>query len=117
MSARYFPEEVIVVSHLEKGVKRGKKWATPPEEIGYISKKLRVWRDNDLMDTFYPGVTSWSAAVLMSDEIIAKIAECGERVTTYEELRRHVRWRLGHNSDTNQPNEKGTLLMDKLADI
>ena len=69
------------------------------------------------MDTFYPGITSLSPAVLMSDDIIAKIAECGERVTTYEELRRHIRWRLGHNPDTNQPNEKGKLLMDKLADI
>ncbi|KAF8165834.1 P-loop containing nucleoside triphosphate hydrolase protein [Crassisporium funariophilum] len=77
-----FPIEHITTSKVETGRKRGKKHKVPEEEIGYISKKLHHWRDNELMTRCYPGVTSLSAAILMSDDIIKQISSCGEQINS-----------------------------------
>jgi len=97
-------------------LKRGKKKETPEEEKGYIRNKLRFWRDN-VLDEYYGGMTGISGRTLMSDDVVDKIAGCGERPRSYAELRRHVVWALIHDGDTGGPNEWGERFILALQDI
>ena len=49
--------------------------------------------------------------------MVEKIATCGERIDTYSELRRHVRWAYGHDAMADGPNEYGQLLLARLSRI
>jgi hypothetical protein len=53
----------------------------------------------------------------MSDDMVDKIAGCGERPRNYTELRRHVVWALIHDGDTGGPNEWGERFILALRDI
>lgn len=89
----------------------------PPEEKGYIQNKLRLWRDNVLLDEYYGGMTGISGRTLMSDDVVNKIAGCGERPRSYADLRRHVVWALIHDEDTGGPNEWGKRFILALQNI
>lgn len=109
--------EHITTTRVEKGLKRGKKKKVPEEEVNYITKQLKQWRDETLMDAYYGDLTSFSALTVMGDHIIDSISHCGERVRDYSQLRRHVRWANGHDTEKNVPNQYGLLLMEELARI
>jgi hypothetical protein len=60
------------------------------------------------------GISGWT---LMSDDVVDKIAGCGECLRNYTELRRHVVWALIHDGDTGGPNEWGERFILALRDI
>lgn len=113
---QFLIEDVKVVK-AQKGLKRGKKKKVPAEESNYIINKLRTWRDTKLMDAHYGDLSSLPPTVLMSDSVIQKIATCGSRIRTYDELRRNVLWAFGHSRTSNEPNQYGEMLMKKLEQI
>lgn len=84
-------------------------------EVAKIREGLVEWRETDLLDKFYPGISSLSGQTILSDDVVEKIATCGEHLETYAQLRQHVRWAVGHQEDTDEPNEWGKLLMDQLS--
>ncbi|KAH9476218.1 hypothetical protein JR316_0011789 [Psilocybe cubensis] len=102
------------------GLKRGKKKKVPDEEAAYIRKKLTEWRDTILFGKVYPGITSLSGSLILSDKTIATISTCGHRlesVCDYTTLCAHVRWNRGHNEETGGPNELGRMLIQQLEVI
>lgn len=99
------------------GLKRGKKKGMREEDKEFIRNKLVHWRESVLLEQYYGGLTSISAGTLMSNEVVEKIAGCGERLGNYAELRRHVWWALIHDSNTDGPNEWGEKFLLALKDI
>lgn len=111
-----FPIEKIVVSK-PPGLKRGKKKNTPKEQEDMLRNTLKEWRDTKLLDHLYPGLSSISGRTILGDDIIEKIACCGERLKTYDELRQHARWTLGHDEDSGGPSPIGRMLLDVIGEV
>jgi cytochrome c553 len=112
-----FPVEHVTSSRIQQGLKRGKKKAVPEAESKYITETLKIWRDGTLMEKVYPGLTTFSASTLLSNDVIDKLAKSGEELREYSQLRRYALWARGHDIHTGGPNELGELLMAKLAEI
>ena len=113
---RLFPVEHIVVTKTP-GLKRGKKKRIPEKQEKAIRDQLNDWREEELVEMAYPGVVSISGATVLGDDVVEKIATCGERIDTYSELRRHVQWAYGHDAMADGPNEYGQLLLARLSRI
>jgi len=111
---RLFEVEKIKLTRVP-GLKRGKKKQVAPTEVAKIREGLVEWRETDLLDKFYPGISSLSGWTILGNDVVEKIATCGEHLETYTQLRQHVRWAIGHQEDTDEPNEWGRLLMDQLS--
>jgi len=111
-----FPVEHIVVSKIP-GLKQGKKKRIPEKQEKAIRDQLHDWREEELLEMVYPGIVSISGATVLGNDVVEKIATCGERIDTYSELRRHVRWAYGHDPVADGPNEYGTLLLACLSRI
>ena len=111
---RLFEVEKIKLTRVP-GLKRGKKKQVAPTEVTKIREGLVEWRETDLLDKFYPGISSLSGQTILGDDVVEKIATCGEHLETYAQLRQHVRWAVGHQEDTDEPNKWGRLLMDQLS--
>ena len=77
---------------LEKlaGLKRGKKRKVSEEQENAIRDGLIEWREDELLDKIYPGTSSISAQTVLGDDVIDKLASCGECVETQAEMRRHM---------------------------
>jgi hypothetical protein len=99
------------------GLKRGKKKKVPKAQEEAVRNGLVDWRDDELVESYWPGTTSLSGQSILGDDVIEKLATCGERVETYQELRRHVRWAIGHNEETGRPTIYGEQLVAKLSEI
>ncbi|EDR05878.1 uncharacterized protein LACBIDRAFT_302478 [Laccaria bicolor S238N-H82] len=113
---RLFPVEKIAVTKTP-GLKRGKKKQIPEKQEKAIRNQLNEWREEELVELVYPGIVSISGATVLGDDVVEKIATCGERIDTYSELRRHVRWAYGHDPVADGPNEYGKLLLTRLSRI
>lgn len=113
---RLFEVERITVARVP-GLKRGRKRQISTEEIKAVCDGLEEWRDSELVDEFYEGVQSISGATILGDDIVQKVANCGERIGTYADLRRHAHWRIGHDVETNGPSRWGSMLLDQLSTI
>ena len=111
-----FPVKKVVVQK-EAGLKRGKKRKVTREEQSYIRDKLTEWRDDTLIDEYYGSNSALSGRTLLGDDVIEKLATCGERIWDYLHLRRHTRWALGHDTTSESPNKWGRSLLATLASI
>ncbi|PPQ87408.1 hypothetical protein CVT24_001482, partial [Panaeolus cyanescens] len=111
--ARFAVETIKTYAPL--GLKTGKKKAVPEGEKARICQYLEEWRDGELYLGYYPdGDGALSAATLMPDNVIQKLAGCGERPRTYGELRRHIRWGLIHDTKTDEANDLGKKFLQAL---
>lgn len=99
------------------GLKRGKKRKPLEQEEKTICDELVDWREDILLERMYPGTISISAETVLGDDVIAKLAGCGERIESAQEMRRHVRWAIGFNEDTGYSTEYGDMLLEKLREI
>jgi hypothetical protein len=113
---RLFPMEVI---ELEKvpGLKREKKRKVSEEQESAIRKGLVDWREDELLDKIYPGTCSISAQTVLGDDVIEKLASCGERIESQIEMRRHVLWAIGFDENTGYSTTYGDMLLAKLQSI
>ena len=111
-----FPIEKIVLSKVP-GLKRGKKKHVPKEQEDKLRNVLKEWRDTDLLEHLYPGLSSISGRTILGDDIVEKIVCCGERLKTYDELRQHARWALGHDDNSGGPSEIGRMLLDIMGKV
>jgi len=104
---------------LEKmpALKRGKKRKVPKEQESAIRDGLVEWRDTELLESYYPGTSTISGETLLGDDVIEKLAGCGERIKTHEVLHQHVRWAIGFNESTREPTIHGDKLLVKLQQI
>lgn len=75
------------------------------------------WRETDLVERYWPGTTSLSGQTILGDDVVEKLATCGERIESYPELRRHVRWAIGHDNETGKGTAYGEQLLAKLSQI
>lgn len=114
---RLFPVEKVTVKAVVPGLKRGKKKAVSPKQEGYIRNGLKNWRDETLVNAYYGTLTSFSGATIIGDDVIEKLASCGEQLVNYSQVRRHVRWAVGYDQTANTPTEWGQMLMEILKDI
>ena len=82
-----------------------------------ICDDLRTWRDNEFLDKFYPGTSIVSSATLIGDDVVEKLAKCGERLETGEELGRHIRWPIRIDAETGILTPYSEDLLQKLQTI
>jgi hypothetical protein len=82
-----------------------------------IRDDLCDWRDKELLEIFYPGISMISGATLLGDDIVQKLATCGERIESAEDLARHVRWPIGIDTETHVLTAYGIELLKKLDSI
>ena len=108
--------EVIELKKLP-GLKRGKKRKVSEEQESAIREGLIDWREDELLDKIYPGTSSISAQTVLGDDVIEKLASCGERIETQAEMRRHVRWAIGFDENTGYSTTYGDMLLAKLQAI
>lgn len=112
-----FPVEKVTVKPIVPGLKRGKKKGISEEGQGYIHEKLKNWQDETLLDAFYGDLTGLSGATIIADDVIEKLATCGECLESYSQVQQHVRWALGYDESTNMPTVWGDMLMTELEMI
>ncbi|KAG6834996.1 hypothetical protein H0H93_005718, partial [Arthromyces matolae] len=108
-------EEVIVQK--VSGLKRGKKKQVSSEDSRFIQEHLENWRDSELVEEYYGDVGAFSGSAILSDDIVEKIVNCGERLATYVEFRQHAHWFLGHDEASGGPNTWGQKLLNQLSII
>jgi len=72
-----FPVEKFVVQK-EAGLKHSKKRKVTFEEQSYIRDKLTKWQDDTLIDDYYGSNSALSGRTLLGDDVIEKLATCGE---------------------------------------
>jgi hypothetical protein len=113
---RLFPLEVISIEKLP-GLKRGKKRKLSEGQENAIREGLRDWREDVLLDAMYPGTSSISAETVLGNDVIEALATCGERIDSHAEMRRHVRWAMGYDSNTGLSTLHGDMLLNKLQAI
>jgi hypothetical protein len=65
----------------------------------------------------YPGTTTISAETVLGDDVIDKLAGCGERIECQAEMCRHVHWALGFDKNMGYPTTYGNMLLEKLRTI
>jgi hypothetical protein len=114
---RLFPVEEVTVKPLVPGLKRGKKKGISEEGQSYIRKKLKIWRDETLLNEFYGDLTSISGATILADGVIERLATCGEHLETYSQVQQCVRWALGYDESKKLPTKWGNMLMRELEEI
>jgi hypothetical protein len=104
---------------LEKlpGLKRGKKRKVPEEQENAIRTALIDWREDELLEKIYPGTTSVAAETVLGDDVIEKLATCGEHIGPQLDMRRHVHWALGFDENTGYSTVYGDMLLAKLHTI
>jgi len=98
-------------------LKQGKKWKLPPGFDDAIRKDLSQWRDNELLDKFYGGTTILTGSMLLGDDVIEKLATCGERIETMDDFAQHAHWLIGFNVGTGASTECGNMLLQCLKTI
>jgi hypothetical protein len=82
-----------------------------------VQNNLSQWRDNELLDHFYGSTSIIAGSALLGDDVIEKLAVCGERVETMEEFTRHARWPIGFNTGAGEVTEYGHMLLERLQTI
>jgi hypothetical protein len=87
-----------------------------------VRDDLYRWRDNELLEKFYPGTCTLSGATLLGDDVIEKLAKCGERIGGGEDLARHIRWPIGLgiesiDTETHHLTAYGEALLARLQTI
>jgi len=98
-------------------LKRGKKRKLTPGFEDAIQNDLLQWREKELLDTFYGGTSIIAGSTLLGDDVIEKLATCGERMETPEEFVQHARWALGFNAGTSTATKYGSMLLERLKMI
>lgn len=71
------------------GLKHGKKKVMEASLVEAIWSGLCAWRE-ELSEELFPGTVSIAPEAILGDNIIEKLAGCGERASTYAELRLHA---------------------------
>jgi hypothetical protein len=113
---RLFEVEKITIEKTSM-LKRGKKRKLSPGFDDAIRKDLSQWRDNELLDKFYGGTTILAGSTLLGDDVIEKLATCGERIETVEDFAQHARWPIGFNVGMGASTEYGNMLLQRLKTI
>jgi hypothetical protein len=113
---RLFEAERITLDKTST-LKRGKKRKLPSGFEDAIRNDLSHWRENELLDRFYGGTSIIAGSTLLGDDVIEKLATCGERVETKEEFAQHARWPIGFDAGTGATTEYGTMLLERLTTI
>lgn len=113
---RLFAVEKVTLDKVP-ALKRGKKRKVPSALEDAVRNNLSQWRDNELLDHFYGGISIIAGSALLGDDVIEKLAVCGERVETMEEFTRHARWPIGFNTGTEEVTEYGCMLLERLQTI
>jgi hypothetical protein len=55
--------------------------------------------------------------MLLGDDVIEKLATCGERIETMEDFAQHARWPIRFNVGTGASTEYGNMLLQRLKTI
>ena len=58
-----------------------------------------------------------SGATILGDDIVEKLAKCGEQIESADELARHIRWPIGIDAETHVLTDIGRELLAKLQEI
>ncbi len=74
-----------------------------------------IWRETDLLEYNYPGLSSFSGRTLLGDNCIEKLVTCGELIDDYDHLQQHVRWALGEADEGVGPSDLGQQLISELV--
>ena len=82
-----------------------------------IRNDLSQWREKELLDNFYGGTSIIAGSTLLGDDVIEKLATCGERVETWEEFAQNAHWAIGFNTSTGTTTEYGIMLLQRLKTI
>jgi hypothetical protein len=72
------------------------------------------WWDEVLVDEYYGSNNALSGRTLLGDDVIDKLATCGERIWDYSHLCQHTQWALGHDTTMESPNKWGRSLLAAL---
>jgi len=75
------------------------------------------WQDEKLVDSYWPGTTSLSGQNILRDDIVERLAMCGEHLEKHCELHHHVWWAIRHDKETGRPTIYGEQLLAKLSEI
>jgi hypothetical protein len=113
---RLFEVEQITLNKAP-AFKRGKKWKTSTAFEDAVQNNLTQWHDNELLDHFYGGTSIIAGSTLLGNDVIEKLAMCGERVETMQEFVRHAHWPISFNTDTGTVTEYGHMLLGRLQTI
>ena len=105
------------MEHLVPGLKRGPKKENPIQTKLAIQQVLVQWRNQVVTQEVWPGCFHLSSVTFLGDDVIEKIASCGERITSYSHLQKHVRWANGYDSATSGPNDYGRGLVASLQTL
>ncbi|KIM89793.1 hypothetical protein PILCRDRAFT_2084 [Piloderma croceum F 1598] len=108
--------EIIELEKLP-GLKRGEKQKVSEEQESAIRTGLVEWREDELLDKIYPETSSISAQTVLGDDVIDKLASCGERIETQAEMQRHVQWAIGFDANTGYSTIYSEMLLAKLRSI
>jgi hypothetical protein len=98
-------------------LKRGKKRKLPSALPDAIRRDLSDWRDKELLEKVYGQTSLMTGSALLGDDVIEKLASCGERVETKEEFAQHARWPLGFGIGNSGITDYGTMLLNRLKSI
>lgn len=82
-----------------------------------IRQGLLDWREDTLLNLFYPGIEILGGDSLLPDDVIEKLATCGEKISTVDKLAAQIRWPLGIDLFTQELTDTGRLLLGKLQEI
>jgi hypothetical protein len=108
-----------IITEKPHGLARGRKKVLPVDLANNIKEALHKWRKNELFKEVY-GSSSTSLSIppsaLLTEDVIEKIISCGVPIRTAEDLRKHVRWYLGFDTN-NIISRYGTLLLEQLAPV
>lgn len=113
---RLFEVERITIDKAP-ALKRGKKRKVSSAIENAVRDDLTLWRENELLDQFYGGTLIIAGSTLLGDDIIEKLAVCGERVETKEEFMRHARWPIGFIPASGEVTQYGMMLLGRLQAI
>lgn len=111
---RLFSVEKITLPKGEE-LRKGKKRQYREEMEGAVKKDLTEWRDHELLDKFYPGSSIVAGSTLLDDDVIERLAKCGERIETREDFVQHARWAIGFGEG--QTTAYGKMLLERLQTI
>lgn len=75
---RLFETEQISIDKTS-ALKRGKKRKLPQALADAIRNDLSQWREKELLDKFYGGTSIIAGSTLLSDDVIEKLATCGNK--------------------------------------
>lgn len=114
---RLFPVEKVSIKKAADRLRRGKKKALSNEDQEFIRNHLKDWHDTTLVREYYGQLTGLSGRTILGNDVINKLATCGEQLEDYSQVQQYARWAIGYDQNTKKPKKEGILLVSKLGEI